>query len=148
MKGNYLLFIKLRRSEVIRIGKRGTITFPRGFYAYSGSAHNGLEARIDRHLKQDKSCHWHIDYFLQKAQVEKVFLWQTDEKLECLIAQALSQDFHHVRDFGCSDCHCYSHLAFSRQRAKLESRILAIVNQAGLNCQILGKEELLHGFGV
>ena len=148
MKGSYLLLIRLRRSEIMRIGKLYITAFPRGFYAYSGSGRNGLEARIGRHLKRDKTCHWHIDYFLQKAEVEKVFLWQTDERLECLIAQALSQDFQCVRGFGCSDCRCHSHLAFSGQRAKLESRILAIVNQTGLNCQIFRNKELIHDFRV
>jgi Uri superfamily endonuclease len=148
VKGSYLLLIRLRQSEIMRIGKLYIIAFPRGYYAYSGSARNGLEARIGRHLKRDKTCHWHIDYFLEKAEVEKVFVWQTDERLECLIAQALSQDFQCVRGFGCSDCRCYSHLTFSKGRGKLESAILAIADQAGLDYQILRKEELVHGFRV
>lgn len=65
LKGIYTLVITLTTSATIRAGKLGNISFPEGYYAYVGSALNGLEARIARHLKEDKLLHWHIDYFLQ-----------------------------------------------------------------------------------
>ena len=69
LKGIYTLLIKLDKPQAITIGKLGSVSFPAGYYAYVGSALNGLESRIVRHLKKEKSFHWHIDYFLQKARV-------------------------------------------------------------------------------
>jgi Uri superfamily endonuclease len=54
MKGTYILLIKLLKNQAIAIGKLGNLTFENGYYAYIGSALNGLENRIDRHLKSNK----------------------------------------------------------------------------------------------
>jgi sugar fermentation stimulation protein A len=93
----------LPQDATIQIGNLGTITFEKGTYLYVGSAPS--ENRLKRHLRKEKKIHWHIDYFLQKASVKKIYI--SDEK-ECDLA-------HHVTlpcipGFGCSDCHCPSHL--------------------------------------
>ena len=119
LKGIYTLIIELDRSRTITIGKRGRISFDSGHYAYVGSALNGLEARIARHLKEDKLLHWHIDYFLQKARVEEVLWGITDKKEECAIACHHMQALLPVPRFGCSDCRCTSHLFFSGDKKHL-----------------------------
>ena len=67
MKGSYLLLIELKDKETIQIGKLGKIDFMKGFYVYIGSAINGLEQRINRHLRKEKKLHWHIDFLLKSA---------------------------------------------------------------------------------
>jgi len=119
LKGIYTLIIELDRSRTITIGKRGRISFDSGYYAYVGSALNGLEARIARHLKEDKLLHWHIDYFLQKARVEEVLWGITDKKEECAIACHHMQALLPVPRVGCSDCRCTSHLFFSGDKKHL-----------------------------
>ena len=119
LKGIYTLVIRLTVSTTIRVGKLGNISFPEGYYAYVGSALNGLEARIARHLKEDKLLHWHIDYFLQKARVEEVLWGITDKKEECAIACHHMQALLPVPRVGCSDCRCTSHLFFSGDKKHL-----------------------------
>ena len=123
VKGIYTLIIALDRSRTIVIGKRGRILFDAGYYAYVGSALNGLEARIARHLKADKLLHWHIDYFLRKARVEEVLWGITDKNEECAIAGHCMQTLLPVLRFGCSDCRCTSHLFFSGDKKYLRKTV-------------------------
>ena len=123
VKGIYTLIIELDRSCTITIGKRGRISFAAGYYAYVGSALNGLEARISRHLKKEKILHWHIDYLLQKARVREV-LWGSREKNEeCTIAGYHMQELLPVPRFGCSDCRCTSHLFFTGDKKQLRKAV-------------------------
>jgi len=112
MKGSYILLIKLKNDKTISIGKLGKIQFGKGHYLYVGSALNGLEQRINRHLGFDKKMHWHIDYFLQHAKIVKVFYNENKAREECNIAKTLYQRLNPVIDFGCSDCKCKSHLFY------------------------------------
>ena len=123
LKGIYTLVITLTTSTTISVGKLGNISFPEGYYAYVGSALNGLEARIARHLKEDKLLHWHIDYFLQKAKVEEVLWGITDKNEECAIAGYHMQALLSVPRFGCSDCRCTSHLFFSGDKKYLRKTV-------------------------
>ena len=52
MKGSYVLVLKLEEDKRLTIGRLGTFEFPAGLYLYCGSALNGLEARVRRHLRQ------------------------------------------------------------------------------------------------
>ncbi|GAH92380.1 unnamed protein product, partial [marine sediment metagenome] len=84
-----------------------------------GSALNGLELRIKRHLSNEKNNFWHIDYFLQVAKVLDVITIETSKRTtECKIAKALADRFDSVNRFGSSDCHCNSHLFFEEVNAK------------------------------
>ena len=123
VKGVYTLIAALDASRTIAIGKRGRILFAAGYYAYVGSALNGLEARVARHLKEDKLFHWHIDYFLQKAQVEEVVWGITGKNEECAIAGHHLQTLLPVPRFGSSDCRCTSHLFFSSDKKYLRKAV-------------------------
>ena len=124
MKGSYILLIKLPTEQTIRIGSLNTIQFPRGGYAYVGSAMGGFKARLNRHLKGNKRLHWHIDFLLQKAGISNIILGETTDKAECAIAQALSRQFDSIPGFGSSDCKCGSHLFFTTEENKLKSTIM------------------------
>jgi len=123
IKGIYTLLIKLDRSQTITIGKMGKISFSVGYYAYVGSALNGLDGRIVRHLRKDKLFHWHIDYFLQKAQVAEVLWSSTDKNEECALAGYHMGKLFPIPRFGCSDCRCRSHLFFSKDRRYLRKTV-------------------------
>jgi len=116
MKGSYILVIELKEDKTIQIGKLGKIGFKKGFYAYVGSALNGLEQRINRHLRKTKKKHWHIDYFLDFAEVVDVFYKENEIKEECKIAKVLDEQLVSTPGFGCSDCMCKSHLFFGSQK--------------------------------
>jgi len=81
--GAYQLLIRLNEARRIRVGKLGTFDFPAGWYVYTGSAMNGLTARIARHLRREKRLHWHIDYLLQHARVVGVKKYLTTARKEC-----------------------------------------------------------------
>lgn len=123
MKGTYTLVINLPKSSSIGIGALGATKFERGYYAYIGSALNGLESRIKRHLSPDKRIHWHIDYLLQNSTIERVIFGEYEKKKECKIARQMSADFPSIEKFGSSDCNCESHLFYSKERSQLVKRI-------------------------
>ena len=113
--GSYILLIKLLNEQLIKIGSLNTIRFPGGHYAYVGSAMRGFKSRLSHHLQGSKKPHWHIDYLLKKASISGILLCETEERTECTIAEALSQQFGSIPAFGCSDCRCRSHLFFSAE---------------------------------
>ncbi len=112
MKGSYLLVLTLTDDSLLTVGRLGTFEFPAGFYLYIGSALNGLEGRIGRHLRRDKKLHWHIDYLTAVAQVEQVWRAGSAERLECRWATKVIESGAIVPapGFGASDCRCPTHL--------------------------------------
>jgi len=110
MKGVYLLLLELPKPMILTIGKLGTIHFEKGWYVYVGSALNGLDQRIQRHLRTNKKTHWHIDYLLPYTEIVSIFYKENNQKEECKIAQSLESNFGNIPGFGCSDCTCTSHL--------------------------------------
>ena len=113
--GAYVLLLEIHKTTTIKVGRRlGPIKFQPGFYAYIGSALNGLAARLNRHLRRHKKLHWHVDYLLEKAQLSELIWAQTSERLECRIANILEQQgLSSIPRFGSSDCRCLSHLFHS-----------------------------------
>lgn len=117
MKGCYCLIIKLNENSQIKIGKKlGIIDFDKGYYVYVGSAMNSLESRINRHLSDEKKLHWHVDYFLRQSEIEEVIFNESAEKIECELSHYISTKSEGVKDFGCSDCECESHLYYFKNR--------------------------------
>jgi len=112
MMGSYLLLMELKNTETIPVGKLGKIDFKEGFYIYAGSALNGLDQRIQRHIRKQKKIHWHIDYLLNHAKIVNVFYKQSEAKEECFIAKTLEKELSAIPGFGCSDCTCKSHLFY------------------------------------
>ncbi|MBE3121796.1 MAG: GIY-YIG nuclease family protein [Thermoplasmata archaeon] len=112
MKGAYLLIITLPKDTSVMVGKHGILHFKKGCYAYVGSALNGLDQRIQRHLRRDKKTHWHIDYLLPFTEIIEIFYKENNRREECRIAQYLERNFASIQGFGCSDCSCKSHLFF------------------------------------
>jgi Uri superfamily endonuclease len=96
----------------VRVGALGTLPLAKGMYAYVGSAQNDLEKRIERHSRKEKQRFWHVDYLLENpaSRIVKVFFKEAPKTSECAIAEAIGQRGEAVAGFGCSDCHCQSHL--------------------------------------
>jgi Uri superfamily endonuclease len=115
-RGVYCLCIAVDEDIDVEVGALGVTVLPRGLYVYIGSALNGLETRILRHVETSrglrKVTRWHIDYLLREPDVhiESVYLRVTDERVECTLAREVSSRGEPVRGFGCSDCRCTSHL--------------------------------------
>ena len=115
MKGCYCLTIHLKNAKKIKVGRLGKINFKKGYYVYVGSAMNSLESRLKRHLSEDKKLHWHIDYLLKKAEITCI-IYNENKKVECELSQFLKTKTDGVKNFGCSDCECESHLYYFKNR--------------------------------
>ncbi len=116
MKGAYILLIKLKKNQIIQIGKLGKIFFKKGFYVYIGSSMNYLEKRIKRHLSKNKKYHWHIDYLLKKAEILETYIRENNFKEECKLANIFFKEkLENIIGFGCSDCDCKSHLFYGKK---------------------------------
>ena len=126
MKGSYILIINLQKNREIQIGKLGKISFKSGYYAYVGSALNGLEQRVNRHLRKSKKKHWHIDYFLEYADIVDVFYKENNKKEECKVAKLLSK-LSSVDGFGCSDCNCNSHLFYNSEKENIMQKLKSFI---------------------
>jgi sugar fermentation stimulation protein A len=113
-RGIYILAMQLVRTRVITVGRLGAFRFPQGYYIYLGSAMSGFAGGINRHLRRKKRMRWHIDYFLEEADLLWVDLYETeDSRDECrLCAEVANLDGAEViaPGFGASDCRCKSHL--------------------------------------
>lgn len=132
MKGVYLLPLQIDESQPISIGRLGVQYFTMDFYAYVGSALNGLETRVNRHLNRKKKYFWHIDYLPDKACIYEVVLIPTEEKLAYTLAMALKEKLVCISRFGSSDCHCPGHLFFTTERKDLDKQVTTAL--ANLGC--------------
>ncbi len=112
MKGVYTLVVSVNKDSDVPVGALGKIRFEKGLYVYIGSAQTGIEQRVRRHLRKGKKLFWHIDYLLHNsnAQVIEVLGRAAGKNEECKIAKEIGASGKIVPKFGCSDCHCKSHL--------------------------------------
>ena len=131
MRWIYFLIIHLKEDKDIEVGSLGKIEFENGYYVYIGSAQNGLEARVNRHLSEDKSKHWHVDYLLEFAAIEKVYIVEAERKdKECDGASYLKKYGSEIDGFGSSDCDCSSHLFFISKRLDEAEDIVSNFNDS------------------
>jgi len=119
-KGTYLFLFLLK--EPLSITTKGGKQFflPRGRYVYVGSAFGGggVQSRLKRHLKREKSLHWHLDYVTTTDKWEFLgFIVFEGKKMECRLAQKLEKlGFKPIEGFGSSDCSCKGHLFLILQK--------------------------------
>lgn len=118
MKGIYVLVFRLNNAVDLTVGKLGKFHFRKGYYCYVGSAQGtGGSRRVIRHFNvahgKNTTRKWHIDYLLPHSEVICAVFSPTDEALECVVAKILNEYSGAIKDFGCSDCSCGSHLFFT-----------------------------------
>ena len=138
-KGSYILLVGLATEKSIFIGSLGYIIFPEAYYAYVGSAMNGLSARLARHLRAEKKLHWHIDYLLKKSEIDEIIICRSEERLECYLAQALAGIFSSIPGFGSSDCKCQSHLFWANEKSRLKVKVAEAISRTGLTCEVFSR---------
>lgn len=117
-RGVYLLWLRLPDSQTIEVGALGVFTFTTGYYAYVGSAQNGLAHRLRRHVRPIKPLRWHIDYLRAQAELTAIHAAAAGAEWECRLAAMLRRipgAEIPVSGFGSSDCRCISHLYYYPQ---------------------------------
>lgn len=128
-RGIYMLLVEMPRDEVIAIGKLGEIFFPKGFFIYVGSAMNGLSKRLKRYRGSIKNHHWHVDYLLERAILRKIIPVITSSRLECQVADGLSNIADSlIPHFGSSDCACQSHLFYFQKNPLCNRDFINLLN--------------------
>ena len=143
--GCYSLIIDLKRPKMVCVGKLGAVLFPKGIYVYTGSAMNGLAARLRRHCQPVKKLHWHIDYLLAlpEARIEKIVIYPAASGQECRQSQriaALPGAAVVLKRFGATDCKrgCTSHLSHFTSEAKLKFSGSSIICLNSLSTRLTG----------
>ena len=129
-KGAYCIIMRLKYDKKIKIGKLGVFDFPEGFYVYVGSAMKNLEQRILRHYSSLKKKKWHIDYFLESAEITKFLVFPSEKKQECEIAKILLANGTTIAEkFGSTDCRCKTHLIYFVTKKELSNAISKLKNK-------------------
>ena len=110
--GTYVLVITLGSDLTTEVGALGTLSFPAGVYLYTGSALGGLDQRISRHIRHEKTVKWHIDRLTVAADSVIAYESYPDYVPECELASMAGDCgmVPSVDGFGCSDCSCRTHL--------------------------------------
>ena len=115
--GTYALILQCDSKVSAQIGHWGQIEILPGYYLYIGSAFGpgGVRARVSRHLRKDKSKHWHIDYLREFVAPLEVWISYEPERFEHQWAETFYKMYGMIpiQGFGCSDCKCYSHLFYT-----------------------------------
>lgn len=108
----YVVVTFVPRRTDVTVGSLGAVAFPRGWYAYVGSAARARRARVERHLAPDKPPRWHADYLFAAFPPRRA--WLVDGAPgECELAAGLAGlpgAERRAPRFGAGDCRCAGHL--------------------------------------
>jgi Uri superfamily endonuclease len=138
--GTYILVLKSNQRASVQIGRWGHLEIQRGYYTYVGSAFGpgGVSARVSRHLREDKSKRWHIDYLREVTVPVSVWYSHDPDHLEHDWATVLSRMTGTVpiNGLGCSDCRCDAHLFFSSKKPEF-SEFTGIAQGDGVHSRLV-----------
>jgi sugar fermentation stimulation protein A len=109
--GSYIIMLHIAGDVEVTVGSLGAIHFAPGYYLYVGTAKRALTKRLNRHLRKNKTSHWHLDYLRNYADGCVAIPIRSSEPLEQQLAAALQGIADgSIPAFGSSDCGCASHL--------------------------------------
>ena len=111
-KGTYVLFLRFDKPVGTEVGSLGRIDLEAGTYCYVGSAMNGLDQRVSRHLSHEKNKRWHIDFLTTVCRDMSAYEHEGTDITECGLADHIRSigGMPMMKGFGCSDCGCQTHL--------------------------------------
>jgi len=132
MRGTYVLLIHVPYDIQLSIGALGDLKLEAGYYAYVGSALGGLEARVQRHVGENKKIHWHVDHLLTRGRVIDVIQGETTERKECAVAVELAKRLKPIAGFGSSDCKCGSHLFYGPDFNEIRKIVLTSFKECNI----------------
>ena len=103
---------------------------------------SGLRARLRRHFNRNNAPHWHVDYLTNRAPIDAIAALESEERIECKVADALKGSLAYIAQFGCSDCECRSHLFFAASEMEARDRLEGVVATFKVNYLVMGRKEL------
>jgi len=111
--GIYYIILWNNKDRVIECGSLGNLKFKKGYYIYSGSGKTNIFKRIEHHRKKKNKKHWHMDYITAEMKAAADIPIITDKYTECSLAEILAgNQGEPVKNFGSTDCKCFSHLHY------------------------------------
>lgn len=129
-RGAYLLLLHLSEPQRMQIGRLGTFDLAAGWYIYVGSAMAGLDARLQRHMRQRKRMHWHIDHLRRAADDVVPLPIRSSQRQECELAADVAGMYPvAIPRFGASDCSCPGHLFAAGTTRPLDDRAFHVLLQ-------------------
>jgi sugar fermentation stimulation protein A len=112
--GAYIAVFDLPERRLLQVGRLGCFPFAPGLYLYVGTAQRNLDARLERHAREEKPLRWHIDYLSTQADMLGTMVVPGPRERECELARELAQSYERpVPGFGASDCRCKGHLFYA-----------------------------------
>lgn len=132
-KGAYALWLILTKPAPLPPGRFKQESLAPGHYLYLGSAKGpgGIKARCARHFRDDKKCHWQIDWLTVQASTIRAAAFPDGE--ECTLTQRLLKAKGisiPVPGFGSTDCRtCPTHLVQARKYLKGSDLIRLLIGQ-------------------
>ena len=111
--GAYALTFRLDAETVLPIARLGFPALASGLYVYAGSARGpgGIAARVARHLRAEKTPHWHVDHLSARADCVDVQAFPGGRECDVVSALLAAGAVAPVPGFGSSDCRvCPAHL--------------------------------------
>lgn len=136
--GIYILEIFFPSNFTVGIKKFNHIEFNDGYYYYVGSAQKNLGFRLKRHLKKEKTRHWHIDHLttLASAEIKSILIFEDHKKdfEEKLAADFLNDSNFSAacKGFGSGDSpKSFTHLFYSGKES-VQSQLLSKYQSAVL----------------
>ena len=128
--GTYALVLRCATRTSVQVGRWGRLNVRRGYYVYVGSAFGpgGVLARVSRHCRLVKSKHWHFDYLRESGEIVSIWFHHGATRHEHEWASVLVklEGSLPITGFGCSDCHCDSHLFFFSIEPRLSQFVRAL----------------------
>ncbi|QQM02197.1 hypothetical protein I8G32_00722 [Rhodopseudomonas palustris] len=128
--GAYVVAIAIAGPLTVRLGGALSARLRPGRYLYCGSAYGpgGLQARLARHFRKDKSIRWHVDQLTTAGEVKGA--WAIALGNECALVDRLGFLPVPIEGFGATDCaHCRSHLL--RWPSRVPARAIRAALAAG-----------------
>ena len=140
--GSYLLVLHLRTGTRMTVGSLGERDFLPGYYVYCGSALGGFRPRLLRHASRKKTPRWHIDYLTNKASIAEIVIFESRDRLECVLARVLIDEATPVDRFGCSDCDCSTHLFFAPRERDMAAAVDKVLDAVEAQSTVLMRRDL------
>jgi Uri superfamily endonuclease len=99
-------------------------------------------------MSKKKTARWHIDYLTNKASVWSVVTFDSSQKLECALAEALGRQAAPISGFGCSDCDCTSHLFFAADQHDIMVAVDSAIEAACEPSTVLARQDIPGYLGL
>jgi Uri superfamily endonuclease len=88
-------------------------------------------------LGSNDTTHWHIDYLIKNPNIFIIGAFISRSSEECEISDSIEMD--NIKNFGCSDCDCKSHLYYNINASNYFTKIRTVFEDNSSSYQFISK---------